>query len=170
MTTSFTIDFENKFRDAAEQVRRENKNQPKDDQPRVNGQHTKAASAAIGTSWDEPDVSILDDRRGELPEFPLDVLEPACLDWVVRSAHGAGVTPAHVVVPLLGITSSLIGTARRVQPSRAWTQPFTTWTAIVGFSGSGKTPGLDTVKRAVARSSAPTGTLSQIYKMLTKQR
>jgi Protein of unknown function (DUF3987) len=44
----------------------------------------------------------------------------------------------------------LIGTARRVQASRSWTQPCTLWAAVVGFSGSGKTPGLDAVKRALA--------------------
>lgn len=102
------------------------------------------------TKWGEPDLSILDDRRGDLPEFPIDVLASGCRDWIIRSAHGAGVTLAHVAVPLLGISSSLIGTARRARPTSAWTQPCTTWTAIVGFSGSGKTPGLDTVKRALA--------------------
>ena len=68
----------------------------------------------------------------------------------MQAAHGAGVTAAHVAVPLIGIASSLIGTARRVQAARSWTQPCTLWAAIVGFSGSGKTPGLDTVKRALA--------------------
>ena len=59
-------------------------------------------------------------------------------------------TPAHVAVPLVGIASSLIGTVRRVQATRSWTQPLTLWAAIIGFSGSGKTPGLDTVRRALA--------------------
>src|SRR6202008_4134710 len=63
-------------------------------------------------SWNDPDWSILDDRRGNLPEFPLDALSIPCQEWVTRAANGAGVTPAHVAVPLLGIASSLIGTAR----------------------------------------------------------
>jgi Protein of unknown function (DUF3987)/Recombinase zinc beta ribbon domain len=100
--------------------------------------------------WDDPDTSILDDRRGELPDFPLDALSPAAADWVSRAALGAGVTVDHVAVPLLGIVSSLIGTARRVMPSRSWTGPLTLWTAIVGFSGSGKTPGISATKRALA--------------------
>ena len=100
--------------------------------------------------WDDPDTSILDDRRGELPDFPLDALSPAAADWVSRAALGAGVTDDHVAVPLLGIVSSLIGTARRVMPSRSWTEPLTLWTAIVGFSGSGKTPGISATKRALA--------------------
>src|SRR5262245_15544211 len=72
--------------------------------------------------WDEPDWSILDDRRGELPEFPLSVLPGPCSEWLRRAARGAGVTIDHVAVPLLGVSSSLIGTARRVMASRSWTQ------------------------------------------------
>jgi Protein of unknown function (DUF3987) len=102
-------------------------------------------------SWDDPDWSILDDRRGDLPEFPIDTLSAPCQKWVERAADGAGVTPAHVAVPLLGIVSSLIGTARRVMASRSWTQSMTTWTAVVGFSGTGKTPGIDATKRALSQ-------------------
>src|SRR5215211_151216 len=101
------------------------------------------------SAWCDPDWSILDDRRGELPEFPLEVLTDQCRDWVERAAHGAGATPAHVAVPMLSIASGLIGTARRVQASRSWTQPMTFWSAIVGFSGTSKTPGIDAAKRAL---------------------
>jgi hypothetical protein len=101
--------------------------------------------------WADPDWSIIEDRRGDLPEFPLNEIPKSCGDWVERAAHGVGVTPAHVAVPLLGIASSLIGTAVRVRPSRSWTQPMTMWTAIVGFSGTGKTPGIDATKLALAQ-------------------
>jgi hypothetical protein len=101
-------------------------------------------------AWDDPDWSILEDRRGELPEFPIDALGPAWQEWIERAAHGAGVTAAHVAIPLLAIASGLIGTGRRVQASRSWSQPLTLWAALVGFSGSGKTPGIDATKRAIA--------------------
>jgi hypothetical protein len=104
-----------------------------------------------GASWDYPDLSLLDDRRGELPPFPLDVFSPAWQEWATNAAHGAGTTVDHVLVPLLTISSSLIGTARRVRASTSWTQPLTSWTAIVGYSGTGKTPGLDVSQRALAR-------------------
>jgi 5S rRNA maturation endonuclease (ribonuclease M5) len=68
----------------------------------------------ISDTWGDPDWSILDDRRGELPEFPINTLSAPCQEWVERAAHGAGVTAAHVATPLIGISSSLIGTARRV--------------------------------------------------------
>jgi hypothetical protein len=102
-------------------------------------------------SWDAPDWSILDDRRGELPDFPLDCLGKPLRAWVNRAAAGAGVTAAHVAVPALGIASSLIGMARRAQASSSWLEPMTCWVGIVGASGTGKTPGIDAVKRALAQ-------------------
>ena len=71
--------------------------------------------AASDQAWDDPDWSLLDDRRGDLPDFPLDALTEPWRTWLKKASHGAGVTPAHVMVPLLGIASSLIGTARRVR-------------------------------------------------------
>src|SRR5262249_20270228 len=100
--------------------------------------------------WADPDLSLLEDRRGQLPAFPIDALSPACRDWVKRAAHGAGVTPAHVAVPMIGIASSLIGIARRIQASRSFIEPVTSWIAIVGFSGTGKTPGINATRRALA--------------------
>ena len=100
-------------------------------------------------SWDHPDWSILDDRRGQLPDFPLDTLTPAWRHWTERAAHGAGVTPGHVAVPVIGATSSLVGTARRVRASRSWSEPMTLWTCIVGASGDRKTPALRVTQRAL---------------------
>jgi hypothetical protein len=102
-------------------------------------------------SWDNPDLSLMDDRRGELPPFPLDALSPNWQDWAKRSSHGAGTAIDYVVVPLLGIASSLIGTARRLKASTSWSQPLTLWTAQLGCSGAGKTPGMDVTQRALAR-------------------
>jgi hypothetical protein len=98
----------------------------------------------------DPDWSLLDDRRGQLPDFPLDVLSLEIRNFLERSAHGAGVMVDHVAVPLLSIASSLIGTSRRIAPSRSWSEPCAMWTAVVGYSGTGKTPGLDVAKRALS--------------------
>jgi hypothetical protein len=109
-----------------------------------------AARAEDAHTWDNPDISLIDDRRGDLPEFPIEALPLNCQDWLRRAAHGAGVTPDHVAVPLLGVISSLIGTARRARASRSWSEPMTTWTTLVGFSGTGKTPGINVMKNALS--------------------
>jgi hypothetical protein len=105
----------------------------------------------MGASWDHPDLSLLDDRRGELPPFPLDVFSPPWQEWATNSAQGAGTAIDYVVVPLLSVASSLIGTSRRVRASRSWSEPFTVWSVEVGYSGTSKTPGLDVTQRALAR-------------------
>ena len=117
-------------------------------QRRATGGDRASASENTGHSWDDPDMSILEDRRGTLPPFPVDTL-PALSEWLIRAAKGAGVTPGHIAVPLLSIASSMIGTARRVRASRSWSEPVTLWTALVGFSGTGKTPGIDVTTRAL---------------------
>jgi hypothetical protein len=111
--------------------------------------HASSRSVETGT-WDEPDWTLLDDRRGDLPEFPIESLPASLQGYLLRAARGAGVTVAHVAVPLLGIASSLIGTARRVRACRSWSEPLSVWMAVIGFSGTGKTPGLDVTRRALS--------------------
>src|SRR5262245_3371620 len=106
--------------------------------------------ADVLAEWGEPDWSILDDRRGNLPEFPVNELNPLLRAYIERASIGAGVTFAHVAVPLLSIASGIIGTARRVRASRSWVEPLSLWSAIVGFSGTGKTPGIGVTKLALA--------------------
>ena len=112
-------------------------------------QQARGRKGETGT-WQEPDWALLDDRRGELPDFPVEALPASLRGWLLRAARGAAVTPGHVAVPLLGIASSLIGTARRVRACRSWAEPLTMWVALLGFSGTGKTPGLDVTRRVVS--------------------
>lgn len=118
--------------------------------PALPAPHIQPGQSITGT-WAEPDWTILDDRRGELPEFPTDTFSARWQEWLRRAARGAGATEGHVAVPLLAIASSLIGTARRVRASSSWSEPCTMWTAVVGFSGTAKTPGIDVTKRALAQ-------------------
>jgi hypothetical protein len=112
-------------------------------------QQARGRKAETGT-WGEPDWALLDDRRGDLPDFPIEALPASMREWLLRAACGAGVTPAHVAVPSLDIASSLIGTARRVRACRSWSEPQTMWVAVIGFSGTGKTPGLDVTRRVLS--------------------
>jgi hypothetical protein len=122
-----------------------------------------AEAGALGWEWpparaqddkqeewtSEPDWSMLDDRRGDLPEFPLDAIGAEWSPCIRRAAHGAATMPAHVAVPFLGIASALIGTARRLKASSSWSQPATIWAAVVGYSGTGKSPGLQVIQNAL---------------------
>jgi hypothetical protein len=99
--------------------------------------------------WQEPDLSLLEDSRGKLPTFPLDCLPTAWQPWVTRTAHGSGTTPAHVAMSLMGLASGVIGVARQVQVVPTWVEPMAMWMALVGKSGSGKTPALEATKRGL---------------------
>jgi hypothetical protein len=116
---------------------------------REKGKNSGKHSHTIG-SWDDPDLSIVDDRRGELPTFPLEALPKTMHRWLRDAAAGAGVTIDHIATPLIGIASSQIGIARRVQATKSWLTPMTCWACLVGLSGSGKTPALDVTKRALS--------------------
>jgi hypothetical protein len=124
------------------------------DKGQIDGLRLALLNAPLFDPWAEPDDSLLVDRRGELPDFPIDALRGLnchkLIDWLKRAAHGTGTSLGHVAVPMLGIASGLIGTARRVQASRSWSEPMTVWTATIGHSGSGKTPGIDATRHPLA--------------------
>ena len=128
-----------------------NPHPPLPERQRGNGKDTEAAEHHRQPihDWSDPDWSILDARRGDLPEFPLHVFSEKFQAMIERTAKGAGVTSAHVAVPLLGIASSVIGIARQIEATKSWLQPTTCWAALIGYSGTGKTPGINVSKRAV---------------------
>jgi hypothetical protein len=71
------------------------------------------------TAWESPNLDILEDSRGRLPEFPTNVFDVKWRDYVERAAHAAGVTAAHVAVPLIGTISGVIGCSYRVKVASA---------------------------------------------------
>jgi hypothetical protein len=112
------------------------------------------ATAAGVFTWEAPDESLLETRRGTLPQFPHDVFPQRLSDWLSRASRGAGTLIDHIAVPMLGVASSLIGKARRVQASTSWIEPTTLWACVVGQSGDRKTPGLKVITRALDRIEA----------------
>ena len=110
----------------------------------------KTASAPMsepGEAWPEPDLSLLDHRRGDVPGFPVDVLPRFWRDWVCSSAMGAGASVGHVALSLMTAAASLLGSTRYVAPARSWSEPCILWTALVGARSSGKSPALETSLR-----------------------
>src|SRR3974377_732376 len=45
---------------------------------------------ASAHDWDDPDWTLLDDRRGELPEFPIEVFTVPWREWLGGGFHSAG--------------------------------------------------------------------------------
>jgi hypothetical protein len=51
-------------------------------------QQARGRKAETGT-WEEPDWALLDDRRGDLPDFPVEALPASMQGWLLRAARGA---------------------------------------------------------------------------------
>ncbi len=81
MHTSAFEAFEQNFEQAQRQFSSENDTQGN-------------SSQNTGKHWIDPDWSLFDDRRGDLPEFPVDVLSTELSDWLCRllAEPGLGLT------------------------------------------------------------------------------
>jgi hypothetical protein len=83
------------------------------------------------------------DRAPELADyepFPVSRL-PTTAQKVVRSISAAqDVENAFVAVPLLSVLGSAVGASARVRLKAGWKEPAMVWSALVAYSGAGKTP------------------------------
>ena len=74
--------------------------------------------------------------------FPVDALPGTLKRYAVEAAESIGCDPAYVALPLLTAAGAMIGNARRLHVKNTWYALPTIWTAIVGESGTAKTPAL----------------------------
>lgn len=110
-----------------------------------NGQHRPT-----GYSRSDADEAIWpgDHAAGDLPRaaparFPLDALpEPVC-GYVDACSTAIDCDAAFVALPIMTIMAGAIGNTRRLQLKRGWSEPAILWSAIVGESGTQKSPALD---------------------------
>lgn len=83
----------------------------------------------------------------QLPEpfepFPVEALPQPVREFAVEGAASIGCDPSFIILPLMSALGSAIGNARRIALKRAWEEPPIIWTAIVGESGTAKSPALD---------------------------
>jgi hypothetical protein len=81
--------------------------------------------------------------------FPVDVLPPPIRGFVDAGARAMGCDPSYLALPLLTAIAAAIGNARRLELKRGWSAPPILWGAIVGESGTAKTPAFKLVMRPV---------------------
>src|SRR5258707_11678933 len=72
-------------------------------------QHLVFAAGQPKAGWPELDVSILEEERGAVPPFPLDLLAQPWRDWVSDTAASAGAPTDYVVQALLAALPGLSG-------------------------------------------------------------
>jgi hypothetical protein len=96
-----------------------------------------------------PDMNVLRLHRRPPPALPFEAFGPAWGKWIPLVANAAACPPDYVAAPLLAAASALIGNARWAQAVPGWAEPPHLWTAAVGDSGQGKSPGADALMRDV---------------------
>jgi len=66
---------------------------------------------------------------------------------VAGGAKAIGCDPSYLALPLLAALAAAIGNTRRLELKRGWSAPPILWAAIVGESGTAKTPAFKLVMR-----------------------
>lgn len=81
--------------------------------------------------------------------FPVDTLPEPIRGFVAAGARAIGCDPSYLALPLLVALAAAIGTTRRLELKRGWHVLPILWGAIVGESGTAKTPAFRLVMRPV---------------------
>lgn len=108
-----------------------------------------AKAAAINHKTGRPKDSAKPRLPTPFQTFPIAALPALCRRLVVEGAAAIGCDPAFVALPFLSAVAAAVGNARRLELKRGWTEPAVIWTAIVGDSGTLKSPALDLAVRPV---------------------
>ena len=104
--------------------------------------------------WPELDISILEDKRGAVPPFPLDLLAQPWRDWVSDTASSAGAPADYVMQAVLAALAGLCGAGVAVRITPVWSEPMVLWQAVVGESSSGKSSALASMRRLLGSIEA----------------
>ena len=78
--------------------------------------------------------------------FPVDLLPEPIKSYVQETSAAVGCPPIYIVLPLLSCIGQAIGSKLVVSPAQTWEAPPIFWTAIIGKTGTTKSPALRTVK------------------------
>ena len=83
--------------------------------------------------------------------FPVDALPEPVRGFVSAGAKALGCDPSYIALPLLSALGAAIGNTRRVELKRGWREPPILWMAIVGESGTMKSPAMELALRPVRK-------------------
>src|SRR5690349_7164807 len=106
-----------------------------------------ALFGAAQIDWQEPDLSILDDRRAATPAVSLDVVPEPWRRWIADTALATGSPQDYVLQAVLAGVAGICGAGVRVQVTPAWSEPMVLWQAIVGEPSTGKSAALAPMRR-----------------------
>jgi len=77
--------------------------------------------------------------------FPVDVFPDPVREFIQQASESMQVDESFIALPMLVCAAAAIGNTRRVQMKPDWKEPPILWGAIIGRSGTTKSPALDSV-------------------------
>lgn len=92
--------------------------------------------------WRDPDLSILDNRRGPVPAVPLELLPQPWCDWIADTEQSTGAPADYVFQSVLAGAAAVCGAGIRVRVTPTWNEPLVLWQAVVGEPSTGKSAAL----------------------------
>ena len=102
-------------------------------------------AAAVGPEEARPPAT----DEGRFRPFPVDVLPQPIRGFIAAGAKAIGCDPSYLALPLLVALAGAIGNTRRLELKRGWAAPPILWGAIMGESGTSKSPAFKLVMRPV---------------------
>ena len=99
------------------------------------------------SNWRDPDLSILDRRRGPVPAAPLALLPKPWRDWIADTERATGAPADYVLQSVLAGVAAVCGAGVRVRVTPAWDEPLVLWQAVVGEPSTGKSVALAPMRR-----------------------
>ena len=91
------------------------------------------------------------EKPAEFVPFPVEVLPWPVSTYIIEGAEAMGCDPSYIALPILSAAAAAIGNSRRIKLKDSWKEPAILWTAIVGDSGSMKSPAIDLAMRPLRR-------------------
>lgn len=110
--------------------------------------------AEVEARTNETDADTVTPEAPAVPAFtpfPADVLPEPIRGFVTEAAKAIGCDASYIALPLLSGLASAIGNTHRIALKRGWTEPAIVWTAIVGDSGTAKSPALELGLRPIRK-------------------
>jgi len=95
----------------------------------------------------EPDLSVLDSRRGPVPAVPPALLPQPWRGWIGDTERATGAPADYVLQSVLAGVAAVCGAGVVVRVTPAWSEPLVLWLTAVGEPMTGKSAALAPMRR-----------------------
>ena len=113
------------------------------------GQEVMALAEAI-----EPEEMPVLEKALFWRSYPIEVCPYPVRQFIERGAEAMQVDPVFFALPVLVVSAAAIGNTRRVRLRKSWDAPPILWAAVIGKSGTGKSPAMEKVVAPILRKQS----------------